>query len=56
MATFPLFLGLQVIRDGTPQPVVPFPCVLVLRCTQHFVPVHDFFHRDADFAYFETTG
>ena len=31
-------LPLQVVRDGTPQLViVPFPCVLVLRCTYYFV-------------------
>ena len=41
MDIFPICFGLPLIRHDLPQPVVPFPCVLILRCTYRccFVPV-----------------
>lgn len=40
--SLPVSLGLRLIRYGLPQPVPPFPCVLVLQLTYIVVPVSFF--------------
>ena len=47
IAVFEVFVGLRAIPDGIPQPVVPFPYMLVLLCTYYYYIAVFFFHRDA---------